>query len=223
MSKINRLSQLSHILKSYTDPKKRSLIAAQINHSYFLLKYKFEKDFIFIHINKTAGSSISALLDMDRMHLTAFSIRNMITEESWNAKFKFSFVRNPWDRVVSQYHHRYGVNQQNLQERLLDFKGWVKEVYLDRNKELINFHAMFMPQLYWISDMNGSIIVDYIGRYENLQEDIAYIKDKLNISKPLPHLRKSKREHYSTYYDNATKNIVGDFFKKDIEYFKYEF
>lgn len=223
MSKESKFSQLSYILKSYLYPERRSLISAQMNHSYQLVKYKFEKDFIFIHINKTAGSSISSLLDMDRMHLTAFTIRNILAEDAWQEKFKFSFVRNPWDRIVSQYHHRYGKNQQNLQNREIDFQTWVKEVYQEGNPEFINFHTMFMPQLNWITDPDGKIIVDYIGRYENLQEDIAFIKDKLKIEKPLPHLRSSKRKHYSSYYDDVTKNIVGDYFKKDIEYLKYEF
>lgn len=199
------------------------MVASQINNDYYLLKYIYERDYIFIHINKTAGSSVSKLLGLDRMHLSAFAIRNMIREEYWEKKFKFAFVRNPWDRVVSQYFHRQKVNQQSIGSDNIEFNDWVKACYKDQDKAFINYNLMFIPQLDWITDMSGNIILDHIGRYENLAEEIAFLKTKLNIKNNLTHLRASNRDHYHNYYDNETKNIVGDYFLKDVDAFDYQF
>lgn len=160
---------------------------------------------------------------MDRVHLTAFTMRNFMHEHEWDEKFKFAFVRNPWDRVVSQYHHRLGVNQQNIRSKGITFNDWVIEVYHKKNTEYRNFNSMFLPQKDWLSDMNGNIIVDYIGRFENLDEDLEFIKNKLGIEKSTPHLRASKRAKYQEYYNKETRDIVAQYFSKDIEHFNYSF
>jgi len=59
---------------------------------------------IFIHIPKTAGSSIKKLGQLDyNGHVRAAAIRNRVSHEVWSTYFKFAFVRNPWDRFLSLY------------------------------------------------------------------------------------------------------------------------
>jgi hypothetical protein len=62
--------------------------------------------YVFIHINKTAGSSIEAALGLQLSHFSAREVIASIGEETWKNVFKFTVVRNPWDKVVSHYHYR---------------------------------------------------------------------------------------------------------------------
>ena len=69
--------------------------------------------------------------------------------------------------------------------------------------------------------------LDFIGKFESLQKDIEFIKKKLNIKKKFPFHKKlaksEKRSKYQDYYNEKTKKVVQDLFKKDIEKFKYTF
>jgi hypothetical protein len=84
---------------------------------------------------------------------------------------------------------------------------------------------MFLPQLEWITDEKGDIIVDFVGRFENLQADFDTVCDEINLERQdLHHENRSRHDDtYRSYYDDETKAIVEDCFKADIEYFGYEF
>ena len=73
-------------------------------------------------------------------------------------------------------------------------------------------------------DEKGNIAVDFIGRFENIKEDFKKITDKLNIKRTLKKTNTSKRkEDYRLYYDEETKAIVNEVYRKDIQLFNYEF
>lgn len=81
-----------------------------------------------------------------------------------------------------------------------------------------------MPQSDWITDNDGSILVDFVGRFENFNEDFNTVCKQIgknNLS--LPHVKSSKRENYREYYDDLTMKIVEQWFSKDIDKFGYRF
>ena len=86
-----------------------------------------------------------------------------------------------------------------------------------------NNPKMFQPQSDWITDLNGKILVNYICRFENLDDDFSYVCRKLGKSVSLPHVKASEHGHYSDYYDEETIKIVASWFKKDIQNFGYLF
>ena len=185
--------------------------------------------FIFVHINKTAGSSIEALLKKyTNKFIKHQSIIDLNSEAFSNDYFKFTFVRNSWDRFLSLYKFRVQTNKTNLGKNPVSFKEWANHIY-NKNPNYYNVPnrmqlLMLSDQLDWITDATGSVNMDFIGRFENLQEDFDIICDTIGIpQQQLPHLNKTKHKHYTEYYDNETKQIVAEKYAKDIEYFGYEF
>ena len=124
--------------------------------------------------------------------------------------YKFSFVRNPWDIVVSWY-------------------CFEKKRFTNKKRDLTNVNFAKYIQNYeniWASGFQYESIkcCDFIGRFENLQEDFNTICDKIGIpQQKLPHKNKTKHKHYTEYYNKETKEIVAERFAKDIEYFNYKF
>jgi hypothetical protein len=181
-------------------------------------------NFILIHINKTGGSSIEKALGLPQQyHLTALEIKNKIRDKRWNKKFKFAFVRNPWDKVVSHYSYRYKRNVNNMKDDNIDFKKWVKLTYRDKNPKYYHNPKMYAPQMDWICNEKGEIIIDFVGRFEKLNDDFQKVCKIIRKNKELPHLRKSSHKHYSEYYDEETKKIIEKIFEKDIKEFGYKF
>jgi hypothetical protein len=80
------------------------------------------------------------------------------------------------------------------------------------------------PQLWWIKDLDGRIQMDFIGRFENLQEDFAYIADRIGLEDAeLPHLLAGKNPSYVDFYDDHCRKLVADKYAEEIELFGYKF
>lgn len=207
---------------------------------------------IFIHIPKTAGQSIEKyFLDLhgkswaeretlllahnefsscgpERLaHLTAeeYVKFGYVDENTYYDYFKFSIVRNPWDRLVSEYNYRKLYMLFSFRDYIL-FNLPEKSSYTDEYRHV-------MPQYHYIFGENGECKVDFIGRFENIKKDFSTICQKLGLLDcKLPHQNKSpkiknlftkRRKHYSEYYDHETKEIVEEMYKCDIVAFNYEF
>ena len=202
--------------------------------------------FIFFKTRKTAGSSIQVSLakqcgendiitgqyregiddnshttglNMDKFwtihpHPTLLETKQFLGEDIWESYFKFGFVRNPFDIAVSRYH--WNMKGKSNQTTSIDgFRNWVKTGGLEQFDELHNYLCY-----------NGKIDVDFIGLYENLQEDYDQVCDHLNLekqqlSKMKVGFRDSKR--YIDFYDDESQQIVHEFYKKDLDLFDYKF
>lgn len=187
------------------------------------IKHRKFDNFVFIHINKTAGSSIEKALNLPFEHKTALEKIEEIGRKRWDEKLTFTIVRNPWDKVVSHYHYRVKTNQTNLRVNPIGFKEWVKLTYGYQDAYYYNNPKMFMPQTLWISDENDEIIVDEIVHFENLESEFNKVLKRIGKNAPLTHVKKSKRGNYREYYDSDSIEIIRNWFKRDIEIFGYEF
>jgi hypothetical protein len=183
------------------------------------------KDYIFIHINKTGGTSIAKAIGLpSKRHLTVKEVISIIGEDEFNKAFVFTVVRNPWDKVVSHYEYRVKTNQTKMADRHISFKQWVKQTYgKERNPLYYNNPLMFAPQSDWLKDREGVIRVAHIIKFESLAEDFREIAKTLGIHADLHHLNWTKREPYKNYYDSETIQIVSDWFEEDIRRFGYRF
>lgn len=144
--------------------------------------------------------------------------------EKWDGYFKFCFVRNPWDRLLSSYiskvRNKQGGCSAYLQsfEQNIPFIEFVKIVqdYYDLDRHLMPMHDLVMGK-----DFSN---MDFIGRFENFEEDFLFVLETTGlVRKDVPHRNKTKHKHYTEYYDEETRDIVGKVYKRDIEYFGYEF
>ncbi len=177
---------------------------------------------IFIHINKNGGTSMSEAIGMKRkIHRSAIKIKEIVSQNEWNDSIKFTIIRNPFSRVVSQYNFS---KKTGLINKNLKFKEWVIKTYgLQRpSKRFFRNNYIFKTQLDWIT-IENVIITDYILRFENLEKDILSMNKKFGTSIRLKHLNSTKKVDYKTYYDSESKEIISNFFNKDLTYFNYEF
>jgi len=180
-----------------------------------------EHKFIFIHIPRTGGSAIEQQLkrnsigfvDKYTKHKTLFCIEKQFDVADY---FKFSFIRNPWDIMVSKYFAPIYKKINYLSGKPLDY--FLKNYTGPAGEETVDlFYEYFDPKK-----------MDFIGRYENRDVDLDYISSKIgfNISKDHSAKEMQKKQsdkHYTEYYDDETRSIVAEKYAKDIEYFGYEF
>ena len=185
--------------------------------------------FIFVHINKNGGTSVGGVLNKYSEFCKKHQPITALNEEAYsNDYFKFTFVRNSWDRFLSLYKYRVETNQTNLGTNPESFKEWAKNIYNKNPKHynaLNNIRLLYLSnQLDWITDTSNSVDIDYVGRFENFQQDFDIVCDKIGVPRQeLPHWNKSKHKHYTEYYDEETRQIVAKKYAKDIEYFGYKF
>lgn len=181
-------------------------------------------DYIFIHINKTGGTSVEKGLGLPLIHKTAREYKAEIGDQRWQDQFSFTIIRNPWDKVASQYHYRTMINETQLKKRPIPFNDWVKRVYIDQDPDYYNNPKSFASQVDWLTDSKGNFLVDFIGRFENLQSDWLKICAKINRQGlELPHKKKSANKNHRSYYNDESIAIVADWFAKDIKEFTYAF
>jgi len=185
---------------------------------------------IFVHVPKCAGVSVCRALygNLGPGH-TPFSEYPWIFDpNSFQSYFKFTFVRNPWDRLVSAYHFlkRGGMNDADLEFAKVELKpynsfdafvrGWL-------NEDNIWKRHHFRPQFFYLEDLHRRVHLDFIGRFENLRNDFLYVADKLKISADLPRSNMSTHLEFRSLYSDETRAIVSRVYAQDIKQLQYTF
>jgi len=189
-----------------------------------------DKKVIFVHIPKCAGVSINRILfgNLAGGHTTIEEYLNIFEPKYIIDYFKFTIVRNPWDRLVSSYFFlkQGGFNEYDrtwFEEELSVFSDFNEFVKKWVNKSNIWKWHHFRPQYHYIIDKSGKIELDFIGFLENIDEDFAYITNHMGISCRLPELNRSEHDTYMRYYSNETRDIVAEVYAEDIKLLGYNF
>lgn len=209
----------------------RDMLFRKISNPYSELELKNE--IVFIHIPKTAGNAvIKSLFGVKATGHDKAVKYAKFDEEKFNSFFKFCFVRNPWDRMVSAFHYlkQGGISRNDIEfanEFMSGFENFEDFIYSLRNentkKKILNW-IHFTPQYEFTCNSSGELIVDYCGRYERLGDDYEYLKNKLGIEDNIIKVdNKSNHRAYWNYYNNEMIEIVREIYSKDIEMFGYKF
>lgn len=186
---------------------------------------------IFVHVPKTAGSSIERALKPHRdlreilvrrtnktlqsLHLSS-RLKGIDTQthasardyeallgEEFSEYFSFAFVRNPFDWAVSHYH--FAARRGKLKESFQD--------YLETTK--INSQSSY------ITNSDGEIMISFVGKFEKIGDDFSKVSNKMGLQLNLPHLNSTAHKHFTFYYNSITQKLVVDRFRKDFELLGY--
>lgn len=231
-------------------------------------KLKFPKDYL--------SFNGKGFVTFNHFSICSLIKAKIISEDFFENAFKFAFIRNPWDRLVSLFAYRKSINLKRFGsfenfvlyiKRKFEYKEsfyshfcvklyeshFHKYKYFHLNNNILNFKKQYRvlerylynrfpfkglepiglydklgmsqanPQSDWLTDQNGKIIVDYIGKFENIEEDFEKLQTILGIEDNLPRLNKTDHKNYRLYYNENTKRIVEKLYFEDIMNFNYEF
>lgn len=161
------------------------------------------------------ASPIPAIAAIRHGHISATQIRPRITEQQWHTYFKFGFVRNPYDRYVSTCFFLYR-NIPNFESQAVPVMKQALRRPDFRRRILVS------PQSNLLMGVDGKLAMDYVGRYETLQESFDEICQRIGIpGTDLGRKNASKHSRFTEYYDDDLTRIVSDFYSDDFENFDY--
>ncbi|WP_082850117.1 sulfotransferase family 2 domain-containing protein [Halioglobus sp. HI00S01] len=204
---------------------------------------------VFVHIPKTAGMSVEqwfldrlGLQEEDRpklllyrnddpekgpprmAHLLAHQYVDCghISADLFETYFRFSIVRNPYKRLISMYHYL-------PQSRATSFDDFVFNRFFRHLWR--NMYWFVRPQVEYLNDKNGNMLVNRVIRFEQLNEDFSAVAKQLQLpDTPLPkvnvsrdHRPKEYRSLADYYRRDETRRWVEHLYADDLAYFKYDF
>ncbi len=152
-------------------------------------------------------------------HLTAPLVRTVVGESVFDAYYRFAFVRNPWDRAVSQF---------VFMARRPDLRAYLGLGERDEFKRYLALvpereHVQWMPQTAFLYDRKGDLLVHDVLRFERFEEEARTLFARLGISAALPHEKRGERAEFASYYDDEAREMVAELYADDIRAFAYRF
>jgi len=191
----------------------------------------YNNKYVFLHIPRTGGSLIENKLrekysqdysGIDKMGLSKqhYMLDKLISNKDKNNIFVFTFVRNPFDRILSSYLN-WTINNTSDFDKYIDMVKIVVENKLYLYKGAINTNDIshYIP----MTSMIGNHKLDFIGKFENYENDIkklSEISDMTNLNEIIINKRNID---YRTFYNERNKKIISELYKDDLKEFNYTF
>jgi len=201
-------------------------------------------EFIFLRVRKVASTSMKVILlplcipepegrlahiksrarlewdyhkYVSRAHDDIRAVQRRMPADKFDRYFKFAFVRNPWERLVSEY------------EFILKSPAHGRHVRVKKLGSFEQFIHMQIKrrdayQINMLCDRQGKLLMDFVGKLENLQDDWQTVCDRIGIPcQTLPYKKVIKRENFKSYYNDETRQLVARHWAREIELFEYSF
>lgn len=205
---------------------------------------------LFVHIPKCGGTSINNIFNFKKKfkylsgidkenriqynHLTLKQIKKFIKLKKY---FSFSFVRNPFDKMVSEFFFRKSFENKNcilylgqLDLQKLTFEEFINKIFEVKlthslNRTFGEAHLVSQTKYLYVK---GKLKIDFLGRFENYEKDLKKLLKKLKRKKGIElqeicHKNSSSHENYKNYYNSSTKKIIEKMYEDDLNNFNYVF
>lgn len=148
---------------------------SRLSHTIGKLHQRYFEDFVFIHISKCGGTSMERALGVPLLnHDTALERLNWLGPKKWERRFKFALVRNPFDRIASLYLYWQRDRPYSRDDLLDGWHPWLNRLSNRLSLGQIDRHTM--PQWDWVSDGDGTLILDRVYKLEDIaaaERDLA--------------------------------------------------
>jgi len=178
---------------------------------------------VFIHIPKTGGTSIEEMFDIHKMiskkcvvpspqHITGAMVLEKIGSKLWSKCYKFTIVRNPYTRILSEYNWTGGALYG------MDFGSFIQKVRrIVREKRCYSKFKFdhFLPQHKFIEGVE----LDYIGKFEDYDSVVRQLEKQTGTTVKKVHTQSGKKK--KTHLTKGEKDIVYDIYEKDFKIFGY--
>ncbi len=208
-----------------------------------------KRDVLFLWVPKSAGMSIYATLTkygclrerwdaplqpfrnrgiatFGHVDLPGLIAKGVVDRRYFDRAFKFAFVRNPFDRLVSLFFYLKKVKRVETPEALT-FEEFCRAIAAGKHPRvgLYNWRGLSQcnPMCDWLLDDSGRLLPDFLGRFETLTEDFQAICKLIGIAERIPHENKTEHRPYRDYYTAETRGIVETVYRRDLDRFGYSF
>lgn len=182
---------------------------------------------IFIHVQRTGGSALINLLksqlgnhiEIRSQHGNARTSEAYLLED-YKDYFTFGFTRNPWERILSWYTLIHKNDQKNLEEERKRFEIFIESDYAsDFTTQQFHYNTID-----YFSNKKEELKVDEIFRYENFENEIIKLFNKLDLPlTEIPIINNTTPKIFHDFYTKKSQNLIAEKCRKDIEYFNYVF
>lgn len=197
--------------KNHTNPKQNgrpyNITTSDANH------------FVWFRVAKVGTRTIYKILKDHNIQIAQDGYSIPFNPNSHDNYFKFAFVRNPWDRVVSCYFNKIVARCYPTFSECYgkSFEYFVD--FIDRlNLSVADVHIRLQTKLIPLDQ------VDFVGSLENFEDDLNYVLKTIGLENvTIPKINATSRDHYSKYYTKRTANIIARKYQEDIEAFGYIF
>lgn len=178
-------------------------------------------------------------------HIPPVALRGLLGPSLWEKYFVFTFVRNPWDWFVSQFFWNQKPPPISKKRLFLSPVQTVKAYFQKRRKRaelqsldvfsesdirktydlLRQYRGIYgadsLFQYHYAYSPNGHKLVDYVGHFEQINQDFDRVMDALGLDVELPHRNPTDHRDYRSYYTSETADLIGELYQKDVEAFGY--